>query len=181
MVNNIGTAFAVYEAVQLNKPLIERVVTVTGKAVKKPSNFMARIGTPVSHLVEMAGGVPDDTGKVVNGGPMMGKAITDLDIPVVKGTSGILFFKEEEAKRVEETNCIRCGKCMTACPMGLEPGQIATFVENKAWDEAEASHIMDCVECGSCQYTCPAASPILDHIRVGKAKVGQIIRSRSQK
>ncbi len=181
VVNNIGTAFAVYEAVQLNKPLMERVVTITGKSIPVPSNFMARVGTPVSHLVEQAGGSPDNTGKVVNGGPMMGKAITSLDIPVVKGTSGILFFREEEADRIPETNCIRCGRCISACPMGLEPGVLSTFVENQRWDEAEANHIMDCVECGSCQYTCPAASPILDYLRLGKARVGQILRSRPRK
>ena len=181
VVNNIGTAFAVYEAVQLNKPLMERVVTITGKSIATPSNFMARVGTPVSHLVEQAGGVPDNTGKVVNGGPMMGKAITSLDIPVVKGTSGILFFRDEEAKRIPETNCIRCGRCISACPMGLEPGVLSTYVENQRWDEAEADNIMDCVECGSCQYTCPAASPILDYLRLGKARVGQILRSRPRK
>ncbi|MCG8567876.1 MAG: electron transport complex subunit RsxC [Desulfobacterales bacterium] len=181
VVNNIGTAFAVYEAIQLNKPLFERVVTITGKSLRRPVNLMARVGTPVSHLVELAGGVPDDTGKVVNGGPMMGKAVTSLDIPVVKGTSGILFFREEESKRVAVSNCIRCGKCMTACPMGLEPVALSTYVENQMWDEAETHNIMDCVECGSCQYTCPAGQPILDQLRVGKNKVGQIMRSRPRK
>ncbi|MFA8299380.1 MAG: electron transport complex subunit RsxC [Hyphomicrobiales bacterium] len=181
VVNNVGTAFAVYEAVQFNKPLIDRIVTVTGKSLTKPSNYMARIGTPISHLVEQAGGVPEDTSKVVNGGPMMGKAITSLDAPVVKGTSGILFFNEKEAKRVPMSNCIRCAKCVHVCPMGLEPVLLSQYSDVKMWEEAENNHIMDCIECGSCQYTCPAGRPLLDYVRLGKNQVGQIMRSRAKK
>lgn len=180
VVNNVGTAFAVYEAVVKNKPLFERVVTVTGKSVKKPSNFMARVGMSVSQLVEAAGGLPQDTGKVISGGPMMGKAVTSIDIPVTKGTSGVLIMQEKESKRTPIKNCIRCAKCITACPMGLEPYLLMTYAEKKMWEESEEANVMDCIECGSCSYTCPADRPLLDYIRLGKGTVGQIIRSRKK-
>ena len=179
VVHNVGTAFAVYEAVQKNKPLIERVVTVSGTSVKKPSNFMARIGTPVSALIEAAGGMPEDTGKVINGGPMMGKALNDLEVPVTKGTSGILIFTENESSRPPEQNCIRCARCLTICPMGLEPYLLAPLAEKQRLEECEDERIMDCMECGSCLYICPSAKPLLDHIRVGKTRVGKMIRERS--
>ncbi len=179
VVNNVGTAFAVYEAVQKNKPLIERVVTVTGKSVKNPCNLMVRIGTPTSQLIEKAGGLPEDTGKVISGGPMMGKALNSMEVPVVKGTSGILIMTQKEAKRCESQNCIRCGKCVSVCPMGLEPYILQLFTENRNLEEAEQYHIMDCIECGSCQFTCPSKRALLDYIRVGKSKVGAIIRSRA--
>jgi electron transport complex protein RnfC len=181
VVNNVGTAFAVYEAVQKNKPLIERIVTITGKGVSKSGNYMVRIGTSVNELIEKAGGFPENTSKVVSGGPMMGKALNATDVPVVKGTSGILLFKEEEANRIEPSNCIRCGKCITVCPMGLEPILIAQYSENEMYENVEIENAMDCIECGSCQYTCPAARPLLDYIRLGKFKVNQIIRNRSKK
>lgn len=178
VVQNIGTAFAVYEAVQKNKPLIERVVTVTGKNVSKPSNFLARVGTPISLLIEKAGGMPEDTGKIINGGPMMGKAINSTDIPVTKGCSGILLMRKNEAQRVDEYNCVRCGRCTTVCPMGLEPFLLGLAGENLNWEIAEKEQVMDCIECGSCQFTCPSGRPLLDNIRLGKQRVGQIIRSR---
>jgi len=178
VVNNVGTTFAVYEAVIKNKPLFERVVTVTGKSVSKPSNFMVRLGTPVGKLIEAAGGMPDNTAKVVMGGPMMGKSLTSVDIPVSKGTSGILVIDENEGHRNEVQNCIRCGRCIEACPMGLEPYLLMPLSENKRWSEMEALHIMDCIECGSCTYTCPANRPILDYLRLGKSTVGAIIRNR---
>lgn len=181
VVNNVGTAFAVYEAVQKNKPLFERIVTITGKSVSKPGNYMVRVGTSTNELIEKAGGVPEDTSKIVSGGPMMGKALNGVGVPVVKGTSGVLLFKKEEAKRVEPTNCIRCGKCITVCPMGLEPVLIAQYSETEMYENVEAESAMDCIECGSCQYTCPAARPLLDYIRLGKFRVGQIIRNRSKK
>ncbi|WP_163712070.1 electron transport complex subunit RsxC [Mangrovibacterium lignilyticum] len=180
VVSNVGTAFAVYEAVQKNKPLIERVVTVTGKSVSKPSNFMVRVGTPVNELIDAAGGLPEDTGKVISGGPMMGKAIASLDVPVTKGTSGILIMPDQDAKRKTSQNCIRCGRCVTVCPMGLEPFLLMTVSERQIWDRAESDCIMDCIECGSCSFTCPADRPLLDYIRLGKGKVGQIIRSRKK-
>lgn len=181
VVDNVGTAFAVYEAVQKNKPLFERVVTVTGKSVKEPKNLMVRMGTPVNYLIEKAGGLPEDTGKIISGGPMMGKALTSLDVPVVKGTSGILLMKKSESKRNKEQNCIRCGKCVVACPMGLEPYLLAALSEHKNYEELEKHHIMDCIECGSCQFTCPSFRPLLDNLRLGKNKVGQIIRKRRKK
>jgi electron transport complex protein RnfC len=178
VVNNVGTAFAVYEAVQKNKPLFERVVTVTGKNFTKPANFMVRIGTPVNELIEHAGGLPDATGKVVSGGPMMGKALNSLKVPVLKGTSGILIFDEAEAKRSPVQNCIRCARCVSACPMGLEPYLLEKQVNNQVWDEAEANRIMDCMECGSCHFICPSSRPLLDYLRLGKNKVGQLMRTR---
>jgi electron transport complex protein RnfC len=181
VVQNVGTAFAVYEAVQKNKPLFERVVSVTGKSVKKPSNFMARVGTPISDLIDASEGLPEDTGKIIGGGPMMGKAITSLEVPVVKGTSGILLMKKEESSRKAPGPCIRCSRCSTACPMGLEPYLLAKAAKLSKYDIAETEMIMDCIECGSCQYTCPANIPLLDFLRLGKGKVGQIMRNRNKK
>ncbi len=181
VVNNVGTTYAVYEAVQKNKPLIERVVTVTGHAAKKPSNFLTRVGTPIAELIDHAGGMPDDLGKIVGGGPMMGKALMNTDVPVVKGTSGILLMHEKEAPRVPVKNCIRCSRCVGVCPMGLEPFLLAQLVEHQLWEKTENENVMDCIECGSCQYTCPSGRPLLDYIRLGKFKVGQIIRSRGKK
>jgi electron transport complex protein RnfC len=178
VVHNVGTALAVYEAVQKNKPLVERVVTVTGKSVEKPSNFMVRIGTPVNDLIEAAGGIPEDTGKVVSGGPMMGKALNSLEVPVVKGTSGILILREKEAYRKPEFSCIRCAKCVSACPMKLEPYLLKKLAQMERFEEAEENAIMDCMECGSCSFTCPSNIPLLDYIRYGKFNVNQIIRNR---
>jgi electron transport complex protein RnfC len=180
VVSNVGTAFAVYEAVQKNKPLFERVVTVTGKSVEKPSNFRVRIGTSTSALIEAAGGLPDNTGKIISGGPMMGRAVPSPDVPVTKGTSGILIMPDEESKRGEPNPCIRCSRCTGVCPMGLEPYFLRIVSEKELFDRAEENRIMDCIECGSCSYTCPSNLPLLDYIRFGKAKVGQIIRSRKK-
>jgi electron transport complex protein RnfC len=180
VVSNIGTAFAVYEAVQKNKPLFERVVTVTGKSVANPSNFKVRIGTSTTELIEAAGGLPENTGKIISGGPMMGRAVVSLDVPVTKGTSGILIMPTEEAKRREFMECIRCSRCVSVCPMGLEPYLLMTCGQKQIFDRAENERVMDCIECGSCSYTCPSNRPILDYIRFGKAKVGQIIRTRKK-
>jgi electron transport complex protein RnfC len=180
VVDNVGTAFAVYEAVQKNKPLIERVVTVTGKAAIKPSNFMVRVGTPIIELIEKAGGLPENLGKVVGGGPMMGKALMSVEAPIVKGSSGILLIPEEESNRANIKNCIRCGRCITVCPMGLEPYLITQEVKHQMYDKVEADKVMVCIDCGSCQFTCPSGRPLLDYIRLGKSKVGQIIRSRGK-
>jgi electron transport complex protein RnfC len=179
VVHNVGTVFAVYEAIQKNKPLIERVITVTGPNISKPSNFLTRIGTPVSELIEASGGIPDNTGKVIGGGPMMGKALVNLDVPVTKGSSGILVLPHEEAHRKPVENCMRCSKCISACPMGLEPYLLMIETEKELWERSEEDKIMDCIECGSCSFTCPAHRPLLDYIRLGKGKVGQIIRNRN--
>lgn len=181
VVQNVGTAYAVYEAVQKNKPLIERVVTVTGLSVKNPGNFRVRIGTPVTALIEAAGGMPDDTGKVVNGGPMMGKALAITEVPVTKGTSGIIIFPSEVSKRAEVLPCIRCGKCSSACAMGLEPWLISVLSEKALWEKAEQEKITDCMECGACAYTCPAKRPLLDYIRLGKSTVIRMARERITK
>lgn len=180
VVQNVGTAYAVYEAVQKNKPLFERVVTVTGKSLKNPSNLLVRIGTPMSMLIEEAGGLPEDTGKVIGGGPMMGKALVNTEVPITKGSSGVLVMPSSEASRKEVKNCIRCAKCVSACPMGLEPYLLSALSENADWERMETERIMDCIECGSCQFTCPAARPLLDYCRLGKGKVGAIIRSRKK-
>jgi Na+-translocating ferredoxin:NAD+ oxidoreductase subunit C len=171
IVHNVGTTYAVYQAVQKNKPLIERVVTVTGKSVKQPSNFLVRIGTPVIDLLIAAGGVPEDTGKIVSGGPMMGKAIADLDVPVAKGTSGILLIPKEESMRSEVYNCLHCGKCIEACPMGLEPYRLLLLSKKGNSEKAKEEHILDCIECGSCSFVCPSNRPILDYIRLGKTQL----------
>ncbi len=179
VVHNVGTAFAVYEAVQKNKPLIERVVTVTGKNLPKTANYMVRIGTPISHLIESVGGLPEDTGKVVNGGPMMGKSLNTTDAPVTKGTSGVIAFPEKESMRSEvKPACIRCGKCVSVCPMGLEPYLLNRLSQRKMFENLENERALDCMECGSCSYVCPANLPLLDYIRLGKAEVNAIIRAR---
>ncbi len=180
VVQNVGTAFAVYEAVQKNKPLIERIVTVTGDTVATPSNFRARIGTPVAELIAAAGGDVEKSGKIISGGPMMGKAMANLESTVTKGTSGILMLNEEKAVRPEAGPCIRCAKCVDACPMGLEPYLLMQYSQRQMWAEDEANHIMDCIECGCCIFSCPAKRPILDYVRLGKNTVGKIIRSRKQ-
>lgn len=181
VVNNVGTALAVYEAVQKNKPLFERVVTVTGRKLKRTANFLVRIGTSVDMLIEAVGGLPEDTEKVVNGGPMMGKAVVSTDIPVTKGTSGILFFDKSEAKRKKVSNCIRCAKCVIVCPMGLQPYLLEKIAEKSNWEELEKLSVTDCIECGSCSYTCPSARPILDLLRLGKANVNRLRWERSKK
>lgn len=175
---NVGTVFAAYEAIMKNKPVVERVVTVTGKSLSRPSNFIVRIGTPVSALIEAAGGLPEDTSKVINGGPMMGKALSNLEAPIVKGSSGILVMPGKEGLRKEVKPCIRCTKCVNVCPMGLQPFLLQSMAERELWDRMESEKVMDCIECGSCSYTCPSGRPLLDYIRLGKAKVGAIMRAR---
>ncbi len=177
---NVGTAFAVYEAVQKNKPLFERIVTVTGKYVKAPSNFRVRIGTPVSALIEAAGGLPENTGKIIDGGPMMGKALNDLSVPVTKGCSGILVLPENESFRKKTQPCIRCSKCVSVCPMGLEPYLLMSLSQHNLVDRLESDKVLDCIECGSCSYICPSNRPLLDYIRSGKSEVSKIIRITKQ-
>ena len=178
IVQNVGTALAVYEAVQKHKPLVERVVTVTGKAVKNPCNLLVRIGTPLSELIETAGGLPRSTAKLVSGGPMMGKAVYSDEIPVAKGTSGVLMLLDEDTKRRPMRNCIRCAKCVGACPMGLNPAFLMRDTVYKDWEALESNHVYDCIECGSCSFICPANRPLLDHIRIGKGRVMAIRRAR---
>jgi len=181
VVQNVGTAFAVYQAVQKNKPLVERIVTVTGKSVARPGNYLVRIGTPASELIEAAGGIPEDTGKIISGGPMMGKAMVSIDTPITKGTSGLLFLTENESHRNESKSCIRCGRCISVCPMGLEPYLLMTLAQKKLYDRVPDEKIMDCIECGSCSYTCPADRELLDFIRLGKFNVLKALRAKNQK
>lgn len=179
VVQNVGTAFAIYEAVMKNKPLIDRVITVTGKSVQNPSNLLARIGTPFQQLIDECGGLPQDTGKIIGGGPMMGKALLSLDVPMTKGSSGLLIMNQKEARRTEPQPCIRCAKCVSACPMGLEPYLLSKLAAMEEWEVAEKNDIVSCIECGSCQFTCPSNRPLLDMIRLGKTTVMGIIRNRA--
>lgn len=181
VVCNASTAVAVYEAVQKNKPLIERVVTVTGKSLKEPKNLLTRMGTPVESLIAKCGGLPEGDVRVLNGGPMMGRALVNLAMPVMKGCSGIVVMSGKEVLRGEESACIKCAKCVSACPMGLEPYLISKLTRKRAWDDAESNDITSCIECGCCQFTCPANIPLLDHIRLGKQTVMGIIRARNAK
>ena len=181
VVQNVGTTFAIYEAVQKNKPLFERVMTVTGKAASNPANYLVRIGTLLAEVVDQAGGIPDGTGKIIGGGPMMGRSLMNLNVPMAKGSAGILYMPDEESIRKPIKNCIRCTKCVTVCPMGLEPFLLMNQSERNMWPEMEKDRVMDCIECGSCSYTCPSNRPLLDYIRFGKTTVGGIIRSRTVK
>lgn len=181
VVNNIGTALAVYNAVQKNRPLTDNVLTYTGKNAKENKNLLVRVGTPLREVVDYCGGMPENTGKVINGGPMMGKAVVNLDAPTVKTTSCILVMDEKESKRKKQTNCLRCGKCVSVCPMGLEPIQLALLAKQSRWEETEIEGTMNCIECGCCLYTCPAGQPLLDLIRVAKNNVGKLRKARSKK
>lgn len=181
VVQNVGTAFAVYEAVQKNKPLFEGIMTVTGDCLEHQRNFIHRVGTPLSFIMEYSGGVPEKASKLISGGPMMGKAIVNVDAPTLKGTSSILYLTEEQTKRKPESNCIRCGKCVSACPMGLEPYLLNKLGRASRMDELEEHHVYDCIECGCCSFTCPAFIPLLDTIRQSKAAVMKIMKSRPKK
>lgn len=181
IVQNIATAFAVYEAVMKHKPLIERYTTVTGKELAKPGNFIVRLGTPACLLIDACGGLPVSENKVLSGGPMMGKALISLDAPIVKGSNSITILSGREARRHKPGPCLRCAKCVDVCPMGLEPYLLATASSLKIWDKAEEEMITSCIECGSCQFTCPAYRPLLDNIRIGKQTVMGIIKGRTKR
>lgn len=170
VVQNVGTAFAVYEAVQKHKPLFERIVTISGDAVSSPMNFRMRIGTSASLLVEKAG-ISENIGKIIFGGPMMGTAATNLNAPITKTTSGILLLREESATMPETTACIRCATCVDVCPQGLEPFAICNFVCNGEYQEAKKIHVLDCIECGCCSYSCPAHIPLLDYCKLAKYEI----------
>ena len=181
IVQNVGTAYAVYEAVMKRKPLFERYATVTGKLIKNPGNFLVRMGTPMKDLIDACGGMPEGDNKLLAGGPMMGKALTSVEVPICKGTNSVTVLSGDDAVRKEPEPCIRCAKCVGACPMGLEPYLLAKLSAFKNWEKCEQEEITSCIECGSCQFTCPAHRPLLDNIRLGKSTVMGIIRSRAAK
>ena len=181
VVQNVGTSLAVYEAVQKNKPLIDNVITVTGKCLPVQHNYKVRIGTPMSKILEVAGGVPEKAAKLISGGPMMGRAIANPDAATVKANGAILLLTEEETRRRPESNCIRCSKCASACPMGLEPWLLNKLGRAGLHAELEQERVYDCIECGCCSFTCPAGIPLLDVIRISKAEVMKIMRSRPKK
>ena len=178
IVQNVGTAYAVYQAVMKRKPLFERYTTVTGKQVKNSGNFLVRMGTPFQQMIDFCGGLPEGDNKVLAGGPMMGKAVLSLEVPVCKGTNSITVLTDQDAHRKTVQPCIRCAKCVEACPMGLEPYLLATLSSLHNYDRLEAEDVVSCIACGSCQFTCPSHRPILDNIVQGKAAVMGIIKAR---
>lgn len=181
VVQNVATSLAVYEAVQKHKPLVTNTLTITGDClpVDKMHNYLFRIGMPLSYIAEYAGGVPEGAAKIISGGPMMGKAISNLDACTVKGSSSLLYLSEKTTKRHEAGNCIRCGKCADACPMGLEPYLLNRLSKAGDLEGLEANAIQDCIECGCCLYSCPAYIPLLDRIRISKGQVMGVIRARA--
>ncbi|MFW9603095.1 MAG: electron transport complex subunit RsxC [Prevotella sp.] len=181
IVQNVGTAYAVYEAVMKNKPLFERYTTVTGKQLKNPGNYLVRMGTTFNELICACGGLPEGDNKVLAGGPMMGKSVMSLDVPITKGTNSITILSGDEARRKAVQPCIRCGKCVDACPMGLEPYLLATLSANNLYDRLENEGVTSCISCGSCQFTCPSHRPILDNILQGKGVVMGMIKARNVK
>ncbi|OFY42668.1 MAG: electron transporter RnfC [Bacteroidetes bacterium GWF2_40_14] len=181
VVQNVGTALAVYEAVQKNKPLFDGIVTITGNCMTEQRNFRLRVGTTFDTMMYAIGGLPKDAVKLISGGPMMGKAVCRMDAASVKSTSALLLLTEAETKRGVESNCIRCAKCVDACPMGLEPYLLNRLSRADRIEDLEEHMVHDCIECGCCLYTCPSNIPLLDTIRLSKAQVIKIIRSRPKK
>lgn len=186
VVQNIATIFAIYEAVQKNKPVMEIAITISGNHASKQDNsktgnFIVRIGTPLSEVAKLVGGIPEGTEKLICGGPMMGRAMISLDTPANKRTSAVVMISGNKAVRGKVENCMRCGKCVDACPMGLEPYLLSKMSKMGLFDEAEEHAIYDCIECGCCSYSCPSNRPLLDYIRLGKATVMGNMRNRSKK
>ena len=174
VVQNIGSCAAVYDAVVHGYPLIERYTTITGTSVKNPSNWIVRIGTPFEKALSFAGGVTCDPAKLIAGGPMMGFAQATMNSTVMKNTSGLLLLKKSETACFTSQPCIRCGRCVDACPMKLLPSQISIMAENERYQDAEKAFVMDCIECGVCTYVCPAKRPLVQHFRRAKAEITAI-------
>jgi electron transport complex protein RnfC len=179
IVHNVGTCAAIYDVVEHKKPLYERMVTVTG-AVKEPKNLMVRVGTPVSKLIEYCGGFTGKPKKIVMGGPMMGLAITTIDTPVMKGTSGILVYREEDMPDLKQYKCMRCGRCIEACPMGLIPSAMDRFVIKELYESLADWHVMNCIECGCCSYVCPSRRTLASGFKTSKRIVAGILRAREE-
>jgi electron transport complex protein RnfC len=173
VVNNVGTAIAVAEAITMKKPLIERVVSITGDGIHEPKNVVARIGTPFQNIIDFCGGLAEETVKVIMGGPMMGITQHTLKVPVIKATSGILCLTESYVVKNKEYPCIQCGTCVDVCPMNLLPTRLARFAKIENWKMAEELGILNCIECGSCAFVCPSQIPLVQQIRVGKLKVNE--------
>lgn len=171
VVNNVATAAAISDAICDGIPFIERVVTVTGKGIHEPKNLLVPIGTPFSYLVEQCGGLSGEVSKVINGGPMMGLAQYTLDVPVIKGTSGILLLTSDDVRSSEEGPCIRCAKCVKVCPINLMPLMMSAHSKNQDYESCDKLNVMDCIECGSCSYICPAKKPLMQNIRTAKCEV----------
>ena len=176
-VSNVGTAAAIARAVLRGKPLTHRVVSVTGAGIRQPKNLLVPIGISYRELIDYCGGLTEDAARIVSGGPMMGFAFANLDAPITKGTSGVTVLTAKDVRKAEETACIRCGRCVDACPMGLVPTKIALASRAKDVELTQRYHIMGCFECGCCTFTCPASIPLVQLIRTGKA---QVIASQRQ-
>jgi Na+-translocating ferredoxin:NAD+ oxidoreductase subunit C len=177
VVQNVGTALAVRDALRFNRPLYERVTTVTGPAVKQPNNLRVRIGTPVKSLIEFCGGYSVEPGKLIMGGPMMGIAVSSDDVPVVKGTSGVLVL-DRAATLIEEHDCIRCGRCVQVCPMGLAPLRLNNLVRRGQLEAAKTEHVKDCIECGCCAYACPAKIRLVHQFKYAKSEIAALERKQ---
>lgn len=171
IVDNVATAFAVFNAVCNGIPLMERIVTVTGLDISSPGNYLVRNGTRISDILDFAGGMPENTGKVVAGGPMMGKAVSCIEAPSSKGLSGIVVIPDSKSMRRQASPCIRCARCVAACPMGLEPYLLMRQGEISLWEDMKRHGATNCLECGSCTYICPASRPLLDYIKLGKQEI----------
>ncbi len=171
IVNNVGTAAAVADAIQTGMPLIQRVTTITGKGIKEPKNLMVKVGTSVKEIIEHCGGYNGNPGKIILGGPMMGLAQYTDELPATKGTSGILILSQEEARLPEPDPCIRCGKCIEVCPINLQPLFISAYSLQNMHETAEKYNALDCIECGSCSFICPSKRPLLQSIRVSKREI----------
>ena len=171
VVQNVGTAAAISDAVRLGRPLVERIATVTGPGVREPKNLKIAIGTPLAHLVEQCGGLQGEPGKIIMGGPMMGQTQLSLEVPAIRGTSGLLIFRQEDISTRPEGPCIRCGRCVSVCPIHLQPTTIAAYARLDMLDEADAHHALDCIECGCCTYICPATLPLVQSIRHAKGGI----------